>query len=101
MSELGRPHYCFTCKKVKATPWTCKVCEHAGIEIEVCSLRCMRIHERDGRHRKERRIQEAKTIGLDAPPRRGARVQVRIIRKSPLQDSVKESSGGAKTTNKK
>ena len=101
MTDVGPTHCCFTCKKSKSTPWTCKTCERAGLQIEVCSERCMRIHERNGRHVKELRIQQAKATGLDAPPpRRGARVQVRIIRRSPLRDSAKKSGSDAKTTDK-
>ena len=76
------------CKKPKVTPWTCEICEQAGLDVEVCSTRCMRVHERNGRHRRELRAQQAKGIGLDAPPRpAGARVRVRIVRRRP--DSMK------------
>jgi hypothetical protein len=77
--DAGKESVCFTCKKQKVTPWTCEVCERANLLRQVCSARCLRLHERDGRHRKELRLQQAKAIGLDAPPpRRGQRVQVRI-----------------------
>jgi hypothetical protein len=85
MTDTGEDDCCFTCKKPKVTPWTCEICERAGLQIEVCSVRCMRIHERNGRHRKELKIQQAKAIGLDAPPRRGARVQVRSIKNQDKQ----------------
>ena len=90
MVDTGELHCCFTCKKPKVTQWTCEICERAGLQIEVCSRRCMIRHERNGRHRKELRIQQAKAIGLDAPPpRRGARVQVKIIRR---QDQAPRTS---------
>src|SRR5216683_371198 len=86
VDETGKEPFCAACKKAKETPWICVTCERANLHRAVCSPRCMRIHESDGRHRKELRSQQAKAIGLDAPPRRrtGNRVQVRIIqRKRP------------------
>jgi hypothetical protein len=92
MGDSGEPHCCFTCKKPQVTPWMCETCARAGLKIEVCSARCMLRHERNGRHRKELRIQQAKAIGLDAPPsRRGARVQVKIIRRKSVRDESPSS----------
>ena len=85
MAAVGDVSCCATCKKPKVTPWTCEVCEHAGLKVEVCSTRCMRVHERNGRHRKELRAQQAKAIVPDAPPRRGGgRARVRIIRRKVI-----------------
>jgi len=76
----GKEPFCIVCKKPKETPLICQICESPNFHRAVCSPRCMRVHERNGWHRKQLRIQQAKAIGLDAPPRRGNRVQVHIIR---------------------
>jgi hypothetical protein len=48
MTNTGEDHCCFTCKKPKATPWTFEICERAGLQIDACSVRCMRVHEPKG-----------------------------------------------------
>jgi hypothetical protein len=46
---------CFVCKKPREPIWACDVCAGAGRAVSVCSPRCRRVHERDGRHRLEKR----------------------------------------------
>jgi hypothetical protein len=48
---------CFVCRKSLEPSWVCTICEKAGLAVAVCSPRCRRVHERDGRHRKEKRRQ--------------------------------------------
>jgi hypothetical protein len=58
------------------------VCEVAGLARAVCSGRCRRTHERDGRHRLEAKKQLA-AASTHGPVRKRARgrVQVRIVRR--------------------
>lgn len=51
---------CSVCKKANDPHWVCVVCEAVGLRIHTCSIRCKRVHERDGRHRKEAKLQLAK-----------------------------------------
>ena len=48
---------CSVCRKPIASFWVCKVCEKAKLSIFACSDRCRRVHNRDGRHRKELKAQ--------------------------------------------
>jgi hypothetical protein len=50
-------HVCFVCKKVGQRFWRCDICPRAGRTVIVCSARCRRVHERDDRHRSEKRKQ--------------------------------------------
>ena len=56
------PLTCSVCRKAMVTWWTCEICERAGLEIVACCAVCTRKHERNGRHRKEKRLQEAKAM---------------------------------------
>jgi len=67
-AKLNEKECCCACKKPKKAPWTCVVCERAKVYRAACSTRCMRLHERDGRHRKELREQEAQASGTRPPP---------------------------------
>jgi len=72
VDDAGKEPFCAACKKAKETPWICVTCERANLDRAVCSLRCMRVHECDGRHRKELRIQQAKAVAAAVPSEIGS-----------------------------
>ena len=64
--------WCEVCKKEKPCQWICLLCTQAGVRATFCSRLCRAKHGRNGRHRKELKLEqarlEAQKSGETAPP---------------------------------
>jgi hypothetical protein len=52
--------WCAICKKEKPCQWIWLICTQGGVQATFCSRMCRAKHGRNGRHRKELRLEQAR-----------------------------------------